>query len=59
MWQAFSSTQGVGRSRRFLVEIRPGRAVGPRIHRNPIVLHDVFFRDGGASAGQVKANLSA
>jgi hypothetical protein len=25
--------------------------------RNPISLHDVFFRDGGAGAGSVKANL--
>jgi hypothetical protein len=25
--------------------------------RNPIVLHDVFFRDGGASVGRAKVNL--
>jgi hypothetical protein len=35
-----------------------GQQGGHRSHaRNPIFLHDVFFRDGGAGVGRVKVNL--
>lgn len=39
-----------------LVEVGP-EGSHPSHARNPIVLHDVFFRDGGASVGRVKVNL--
>ena len=39
-----------------LVEIGPDGSRASHA-RNPIFLHDVFFRDGGATAGSVKANL--
>ncbi|WP_348263167.1 coagulation factor 5/8 type domain-containing protein [Telmatobacter sp. DSM 110680] len=40
-----------------LVEVGPQGSHASHA-KNPIFLHDVFFRDGGAGAGSVKANLS-
>jgi len=39
-----------------LVEIGPEGSHASHA-KNPVLLHDVFFRDGGAAAGSVKANL--
>lgn len=39
-----------------LVEVGPAGSHASHA-RNPIFLHDVFFRDGGAGAGSVKVNL--
>jgi hypothetical protein len=39
-----------------LLEIGPAGSHASHA-KNPIFLHDVFFRDGGAGAGSVKANL--
>ena len=39
-----------------LVEIGPAGSHASHT-RNPIFLHDVFFRDGGAGVGKVKVNL--
>lgn len=39
-----------------LVEVGPEGSRASHA-KNPIFLHDVFFRDGGAAAGSVKANL--
>ena len=39
-----------------LVEVGPESSQASHA-KNPIFLHDVFFRDGGAGVGKVKANL--